>query len=149
MQDQWKKKQLNPTYLVREKSQIPSENTIFAEIGISLIISEVRLLDEIFHALQIGSLIIAFTIRCEYISKAFQKTKKISGNEEIFQLQIIFSIFPQIDEVLDELLISSLQVLSAIPSFLQLPSEAQGNTLWLGLQAVAPSIRRRRLSSSF
>ena len=67
-------------YLVREKSQIPSENTIFAEIGISLIISEVRLLDEIFHALQIGSLIIAFTIRCEYISKAFQKTKKISGN---------------------------------------------------------------------
>ena len=28
---QRKKNQLNPTYLVREKSQIPSENTIFAE----------------------------------------------------------------------------------------------------------------------
>ena len=46
---QWKKNQLNSTYLVREKSQIPSENTIFAEMGKSKFSNLMKTLTEIFQ----------------------------------------------------------------------------------------------------
>ena len=50
---------VNPTYLVREKSQIPSENTIFAESGIFFPITT--------RAIQLESHIDAFL--CDFLLK--------------------------------------------------------------------------------